>query len=93
MSEETPLHLFRDCGAIQLIWRTFVPTNYHEQFFQSSFLEWVDANITQKHLLWEGVEWNMVFFGICWWQWKYQNDVVFKGSATPLNPVFLKKKN
>lgn len=70
-SEETPLHIFRDCSSIEAIWKVYVPTNFQAQFFSVNFEDWVNANLAQSKIIWEGVEWSSAFLIVCSGQWRH----------------------
>lgn len=91
-TDETPLHIFRDCEEIKQLWTCFVPENFQQSFFQANFEDWVNMNIAQTHRDCKGKQWNVIFLVICWWQWRFCNDVNFADKASPPNYTFLEKK-
>lgn len=80
LSDEFPLHLFRDCRTVRDLWMHLVPTQYNDPFFQSTLLDWLTLNMKEFRSNFEGMEWNATFILTCWWIWKMHIDkVINKG--------------
>ncbi|WCJ29423.1 LINE-1 retrotransposable element ORF2 protein [Euphorbia peplus] len=75
---ESTLHLLRDCPQTQVLWRRFVPQSQWSLFFNVDFHVWMVGNLTLQ-LKWKEFAWPTVFSMICWWLWKWRNNLIFNG--------------
>lgn len=83
VNEETTLHLFRDCIIAKKLWHEIVPSPAWNLFFNCDYKEWIYLNLNHKELTWNDVEWGKVFLVVCWWLWRWMNNVVFNGEKPP----------
>lgn len=70
--EETCLHAIRDCPEAKQVWLLFVETSLQQNFFLMSLEDWLLWNTSKAR----GREWQSKFALVCWWNWKWRNDVV-----------------
>lgn len=74
--EETILHVLRDSPSIAGIWNRVVPVRKRSQFFTSSLLEWLYANLNAE-AEGDGCPWATLFAMGVWWGWKWRCGYIF----------------
>uniref|UniRef100_A0A2C9W680 Reverse transcriptase zinc-binding domain-containing protein n=1 Tax=Manihot esculenta TaxID=3983 RepID=A0A2C9W680_MANES len=78
--QESVLHFLRDCRMIKSVWREVVAPTKQGVFFSLSLTEWLNANICSSvKFNNEDFSWYSIFSIVCWFAWKYRNDLVFNG--------------
>ncbi|KAH1105730.1 hypothetical protein J1N35_009498 [Gossypium stocksii] len=82
-SQESVLHILRDCPVATGVWLNLVPSSRLYQFFGMELTEWVLANLRNKFTLNSGtVDWGVIFAVACWFLWKNRNKTIFQQSTS-----------
>lgn len=75
---ESALHAVRDYSSAQSVWKTVLPREFWNRFFNFPIEKWILWNLKNEgNYAFIGGQWE-VFFGItCWFIWKSRNDAIF----------------
>ena len=79
-SEESILHLLRDCNLTREFWRKLEPPPALISTFNDNFEAWLKVNSTSRVLHKSTVHWGILFLFAIWFLWKNRNKVVFENS-------------
>lgn len=91
--QETSLHILRDCRSAKTWWNSTVPSHLQQSFFNGNYSDWVELNLSNGNLLWNGIRWDTVFLYACWWICKWRNNFIFNNIKPPLDSaMFLHQK-
>ncbi|KAL2933353.1 hypothetical protein RDABS01_016472 [Bienertia sinuspersici] len=84
--EEDLLHKLRDCPHVRYILTNFCPTEMRNNFFNESCIQTCLENCLKNQRVDE--TWSIAFPLICWWTWRWRNQIVFKdGVDIPVNKL------
>lgn len=79
-SEETALHLLRDCPVIHDIWKQIIHRQTNTTYFSTSITKWIHLNFTSNVVVSAlSLPWNCLFSVITWKIWTDRNNLVFNG--------------
>ncbi|XP_074267339.1 uncharacterized protein LOC141590668 [Silene latifolia] len=85
--DETTDHLLRSCPFSTELWMQLGMPLAYDSFFYSSFTRWVSDNVRNTSAI-ASNDWPMKSAIVCWWIWKWRNNVVFgRGNENPTDPV------
>ncbi|KAE8667060.1 Retrovirus-related Pol polyprotein from transposon TNT 1-94 [Hibiscus syriacus] len=92
-SDETTLHILRDCTEARKLWMSIIPPNAANRFFTLSLEHWLLDNISLNHLL-HGttIPWKIAFVSLAWQLWKRRNSCIFNGEG-PSNANLKREAN
>ncbi|KAL6202734.1 hypothetical protein ACLB2K_026439 [Fragaria x ananassa] len=76
-SDETLLHLFRDCPRAANIWRAFPMPSSISSSFSLDWTSWINAQLHCHSVVTDGFKWCNLFVFVCWYIWKWRNKQVF----------------
>lgn len=81
-SEETTIHILRDCEIARHVWPTFVDTNARFSFFGSNLQVWLRMTMTRNVGLprYKNWQWHQVFCIVCWFLWKNRCSGIMAGT-------------
>ncbi|OMO51138.1 reverse transcriptase [Corchorus capsularis] len=77
-SEESTLHILRDCSYAVLVWNSF--SQLPADFFQYNFKDWILSNLSTD-LFVSGLNWSSLFAYSCWTIWYARNLRIFQGKS------------
>lgn len=81
-TEETALHILRDCTLATQIWKQLLPVRYHKSFFAPQLRTWFMMNWACPT-----ITWSTLFATALWWLWRWRNTRSFKDpSFEPRRP-------
>lgn len=77
--KKSNLHALRDCPEARKIWNCFVPPKSFREFLSLRLQEWLLWNFSTKRMRDFSEWWSTQFAVICWWIWRWRNELVFNG--------------
>ncbi|KAK9037917.1 hypothetical protein V6N11_022816 [Hibiscus sabdariffa] len=88
-SDESILHVLRDCQSTATLWSSIISRQQLREFFHLEIADWILYNLNSRCLL-EGsnIPWNIFFAVLVWQIWKRRNSIVFSDVDIP-NMVLL----
>ncbi|KAL2896029.1 hypothetical protein RDABS01_037813, partial [Bienertia sinuspersici] len=75
-SEETLLHLFRDCPQARATWIAVGGTTLYPSFYEDNVQQWVVHNLKADGLIF-AEKWPTCFAITLWWIWRWRNCIAF----------------
>lgn len=75
-SEETTLHILRDCPAARMVWRKVGGPTELPHFFHQDLLQWVSENLAFSDPV-GALVWATCFGITVWWLWRWRNNIMF----------------
>ncbi|KAK9044065.1 hypothetical protein V6N11_072385 [Hibiscus sabdariffa] len=88
-SDESILHVLRDCRSTATLWSSIVPRQQLREFFHLEIADWILYNLNSRCLLkGSNIPWNIFFAVLVWQIWKLRNSIVFSDVDIP-NMVLL----
>uniref|UniRef100_A0A803MTA4 RNase H type-1 domain-containing protein n=1 Tax=Chenopodium quinoa TaxID=63459 RepID=A0A803MTA4_CHEQI len=78
-SDETLLHLLRDCPATKSIWASIGSTTLYSSFFTGNFSAWLIRNLKGGELI-HSEKWQTCFATALWCIWRWRNSIMFGNS-------------
>lgn len=68
---EFAIHVVRDCGFAQAVWKSVVPRSSWSIFFNLPIVKWIICNIRNvtSFNFWNG-KWGSFYSIVCWFLWK-----------------------
>ena len=87
-TEETTLHMLRDCERMATLWKMIIPTTIAQWFFRVDLRNWIVNNISSKVARIASTYWKVIFSTCVWYIWKWRNGIVFEDDHRwfPNNP-------
>jgi ribonuclease HI len=86
-SNETLIHLLRDCPDSIAFWNAFRYPNVGNQFYSASLVDWINANCSISSTHDHNIPWQTLFsFGI-WNLWLRRNQFVFNPDVPFTDPI------
>lgn len=64
-TEESILHVLRDCSFAIVTWTRIVPREQHDNFFASSASTWLSLNLSTDKDLFNDISWSIIFGVTC----------------------------
>ncbi|XP_028778309.1 uncharacterized protein LOC114734823 [Neltuma alba] len=88
-SEESVIHLLRDCYRAKQVWKAFIHPNSYTVFFSGDLQEWIHWNVERepKRTKFPDVAWNRVFGILCWLIWKCRCQRIFQTREAPVKEI------
>ncbi|KAK5787443.1 hypothetical protein PVK06_042097 [Gossypium arboreum] len=79
---ESVIHVVRDCGFAQAVWKLVVPRYNWNVFFNLPLVKWIIWNIRNvgKFNFLCG-KWGSFYLIVCWFLWKNRNDFIFNHAS------------
>lgn len=85
LTQETVIHVLRDCKYSTASWLKLLSESCVHRFFELDIVERVDANLKGEFQLGDGCADAAVIFGVlCWILWKHGNEQVFCQKSRPV---------
>lgn len=75
-TEESSIHILRDCTAARLVWRKIGGYASKPEFWVGNIKDWITANIDRKQAL-KNEKWPTQFSIVLWWLWRWRYFFVF----------------
>ncbi|XP_021726206.1 uncharacterized protein LOC110693390 [Chenopodium quinoa] len=75
-TDETLLHLFRDCPAAREAWASVGSAENYPSFFSGDLSSWLVRNLKGEELI-HSEKWPTCFAITLWWIWKWRNGELF----------------
>jgi hypothetical protein len=86
-SNETLIHLLRDCPDSIAFWNAFQFPSVGNEFYSASLVDWINANCSVSSTHDHNIPWQTIFsFGI-WNLWLCRNQFVFNLDASFSDPI------
>ncbi|OMO94467.1 reverse transcriptase [Corchorus capsularis] len=84
-SEETILHILRDCPLASSVWNSLhcIPSHF---FLHSNLETWLSCCLFSS-LTWKSIPWTTIFFYSCWNLWKARNLRLFSGQFLSMDSI------
>lgn len=82
-TQETTLHVSRDCAPACSIWYGLGISNSDLHFWQSNLDDLILMNM-RKHDEHEGIQWKIIFYIACLILWRRRNERVHHGSTSSI---------
>ena len=90
LSEESVLHVLRNCSALRSVWKSIDTTLIKGEFFNSQLHIWSEANLSNRSPFNQGAAWSLRFASTCIVLWYHRNLFIFKGKSIDLLEVVSK---
>lgn len=84
---EDAAHAFRDCVAVQGIWRKLFMGHAYANFFSLPLDEWIFQNLKSTEQRDDGRAWACTFGVALWRIWCWRNKFCFEGSAQSVDYI------
>jgi hypothetical protein len=75
-TEETTLHVLRDCPYAMALWMNTVSNNKRDWFFTVDFESWIDINITDAGEALNVDSWTSFWATSCYYLWVWRNKAL-----------------
>lgn len=81
-SDETILHVLRDCNPSKALWSSLGDINqiYPTFFTDQSISSWIQSNCTSTQSFQSLPSWASLFTFVCWSLWQFRNRSIFNPS-------------
>ncbi|KAI4357181.1 hypothetical protein L6164_001147 [Bauhinia variegata] len=87
MSEETILHVLRDCVKAKQVWDLLVRMEVHRSFNRAELRVWILMNLTDKLGVGDW-DWSHTWATGIWLLWSWRNKDLFEANfRRPTNPT------
>ncbi|KAK8508915.1 hypothetical protein V6N12_035016 [Hibiscus sabdariffa] len=84
-SEESILHVLRDCNATAMLWSSVIPQGLLPRFFTMDLNSWLFTNLHANHLLpGTSILWSQFFVSLAWQVWKCTTP---SSLSVPISPM------
>ncbi|CAA0806039.1 Polynucleotidyl transferase- ribonuclease H-like superfamily protein [Striga hermonthica] len=78
ITEESTLHVFRECPMAAEIWRRLLPSHAQTEFFSADLEKWLASNLMFPSRV-GGDGWASIFGVVVWKLWRWRNENLFTG--------------
>ncbi|EOY24339.1 RNA-directed DNA polymerase (Reverse transcriptase), Polynucleotidyl transferase, Ribonuclease H fold-like protein [Theobroma cacao] len=85
VSDESVLHLLRDCPHSKEVWLKLGSRMGYGNFFDLLLSDWLLTNLKNYNVCVDGIPWVILFGFTCWYIWKWRNVKVFEGKLIPMD--------
>ncbi|MCH99988.1 ribonuclease H protein, partial [Trifolium medium] len=87
-TEESILHVLRDCKLAAMVWTHLLPIEARHLFFVGAFKDWVSFNLITTGWKIEQFEWKNVWATTCYFLWQWRNKAVHDDTyQRPFHPA------